>query len=235
MLNKADAVSVELKTMPWLQKQRWARRLRHYTFRCGCGAEFTVSSADIKKHSGLCKKCSRARTASIVSEATKRRVPAFHALYSRLKYNLDRLDQPLELTFEEFLEFTKIKTCHYCDCPIVWAERNLSYNGQRYNLDRKDNAIGYCKDNLVVACWNCNELKGCRLTYEEMVAAMNAISEVRRRSPPSGLRSALHSESVFNKPQRERDRARNCSARRRLHAREHIEQHRSSPEAHIAI
>jgi phage-related protein len=64
------------------------------------------------------------------------------------------------LTFEEFLEFTKIGHCHYCGNPITWnsyRHKQKGYNG--YNLDRKDNGGGYAKDNCVVCCEVCNYMK----------------------------------------------------------------------------
>lgn len=73
------------------------------------------------------------------------------------------------LTYEEFLKFTCIHQCHYCHAPITWAEYNARGVGirSRYNLDRKDNAQGYFKQNLVVCCKRCNWSKGNRYTYAE--------------------------------------------------------------------
>ena len=36
----------------------------------------------------------------------------------------------------------------------------------KYNLDRKDNSIGYSKNNCVVCCSTCNYIKGDKFTYE---------------------------------------------------------------------
>ncbi len=69
------------------------------------------------------------------------------------------------LTYEEFLNFVKIKECFYCNFPIRWEPFGNKVYG--YNLDRKDNKIGYRKDNLVVCCWKCNDLKGNRISFED--------------------------------------------------------------------
>jgi hypothetical protein len=67
-----------------------------------------------------------------------------------------------------FLEFTNIKNCHYCNGDINWSEyQSINFQkSQAYNLDRKDNNLGYTKDNCVVCCGRCNLSKGDRFTYD---------------------------------------------------------------------
>lgn len=72
-----------------------------------------------------------------------------------------------ELTFEDFIEYTKIGICHYCEAPIMWTDYNINRNSGAYNLDRKDNSIGYNKDNCVVCCERCNKGKGNGFSYDE--------------------------------------------------------------------
>lgn len=67
------------------------------------------------------------------------------------------------------MEFTTNKNCHYCGADIFWAEYNTNTNGSNYNLDRKDNAIGYSKENCVACCGRCNESKSNHFTYEQFV------------------------------------------------------------------
>ena len=61
---------------------------------------------------------------------------------------------PVQMTFEEFVSFTKINKCHYCGDPVTWLKHMSGKLGRRYrcNLDRTDNQIGYTKDNCVVCC-----------------------------------------------------------------------------------
>jgi len=78
------------------------------------------------------------------------------------------------LSFDEFLKFTEIKNCHYCDGGIVWREYSRlealkDGRGFGYNLDRVNNDKGYEKENLVVCCTFCNQLKRNLLTYEDMI------------------------------------------------------------------
>ena len=64
------------------------------------------------------------------------------------------------------------KKCHYCG--LSFDELNLIddilNNGvRRLSVDRKNNDIGYIKENLVLACKRCNSIKLDFFTYEEMV------------------------------------------------------------------
>ena len=70
----------------------------------------------------------------------------------------------VSLTYEQFLEFTKQPDCHYCGKALNWKPHSSS-NG--YKLDRKDNSLGYSKDNCVVCCPRCNRSKSDHFTYEE--------------------------------------------------------------------
>lgn len=96
------------------------------------------------------------------------------------------------MSYEEFLTFTKIDKCHYCNESIIWSEHTTyrdEYIGsgktkninRKYNLDRKDNSKGYTKDNCVVCCSLCNYVKGRHLTYEEMLLVGETISEVHKK------------------------------------------------------
>lgn len=79
------------------------------------------------------------------------------------------------VTYDDFVTYTNISDCHYCGGSVSWAMYSLGDipTGHRYNLDRKNNTLGYHKDNLVVCCWPCNNAKGSLLSYEEMVAVGN--------------------------------------------------------------
>ena len=43
---------------------------------------------------------------------------------------------------------------------------------------RKDNDIGYVKNNLVVCCWECNRLKSDRFTYKEFIKLSPILKEI---------------------------------------------------------
>lgn len=75
-----------------------------------------------------------------------------------------------ELSYDDFVSFTTTRNCHYCGNIVTWAEHTPEKiaNGFRSNLDRKDNSVGYIVGNLVVCCWECNNAKSSRLSYDEM-------------------------------------------------------------------
>lgn len=69
-------------------------------------------------------------------------------LYKSYKYDANRRNIPFLISYEEFLVFQNQK-CFYCnDHP------------DKIGLDRKDNNLGYDKDNIVACCKSCNFLKG---------------------------------------------------------------------------
>ena len=104
-----------------------------------------------------------------INTGLKNRIRPYEALYNKLIYDSKREHKANLLSYEEFLEFTKISSCHYCTAPIAWSEHNFK-NGWAYNLDRKDNNTGYLKDNCVVCCTRCNFSKSDRFSYDEWYA-----------------------------------------------------------------
>ncbi len=95
----------------------------------------------------------------------------FESLYKYLMGDATKRGKTVELTFEQFLEFTEQPLCHYCSEPVEWQpfRTHRGNSSRRYNLDRKDNNAGYCQSNLVVCCWPCNDYKR-KHTYEWMLA-----------------------------------------------------------------
>jgi len=72
----------------------------------------------------------------------------------------------VELTYSEYLTFTTTKECHYCHIPIDWRPHWSNPSG--HHLDRKDNCIGYTKDNCVVCCGPCNKIKSDHFKHWQM-------------------------------------------------------------------
>jgi hypothetical protein len=81
------------------------------------------------------------------------------------------------ISYEEFLEYTKIKECFYCGSKVTWSEHHPAKTGSwAYNLDRIDPSIGYTIGNLVVSCGNCNRAKG-SLTKEEFINHCHKVAD----------------------------------------------------------
>jgi len=148
-----------------LQKGKYQKRETVFVYLCSCGEEIHLRKSDIKKVSGKCRNCAD-KTAALLRGQKNRKEP-FRALYTTFCYRAKREGKQTVLSFENFLEFTKIKNCHYCNESVFWAEHNLNQNGSSYNLDRKNNKLGYSTDNCVVCCWRCNESKKDNFSYED--------------------------------------------------------------------
>ena len=144
-----------------------------YIYDCiECGAnEIQCEQKYLIKHSGKCIYC------------VHKGVP-FQSSYKHMKDGVvrnnkrRRKQKTFDLTFEEFLEFTNISQCHYCNMPINWV-RHTGSGQYRYNLDRKDSSIGYSKENCVVCCKRCNYMKGDQFSYEEFVNVVDLLQSLR--------------------------------------------------------
>jgi hypothetical protein len=125
--------------------------------KCSCGKTSPVTSSALRH--GESKQC------AVCARKGRRKRP-YERLYNRLT---TRASLEVSLTYEEFLEFVTVTTCHYCDLHIHWIEQGTG----AYNLDRKDNSLGYSKDNCVVCCKECNYIKGAKFSYEHMLKLCN--------------------------------------------------------------
>jgi len=142
---------------------------------CTCGTKVEVSSWALNDNSDVISKtqscgCLNREHCAAVGRSQRKR-PYEHT-YLTLKRAAAFRKRTISLTFEEFLEFTYVRECHYCGAPITWTEYSTNKGGrhnQAYNLDRKDSVLGYTKDNCVVCCARCNYGKSDRFTYEEWV------------------------------------------------------------------
>jgi hypothetical protein len=147
--------------------------IRRYRCRCVCGVERDVTVSSLVKAMEGNTRCG-SRSCGCIFE-----LRPYEATYRLLLDVGKRRDWPLSLTYEEFLEFTKIQTCHYCGAEITWYVKHDP--APKYNLDRKDNTVGYTKENLVVCCARCNRAKGNNFTYDEWLQ-LGAIIESWRAS-----------------------------------------------------
>lgn len=129
-----------------------------YIFKCKkCPKLIKSKSYYLEKHSGLCRSC------------VMKKPPFFHT-YTRFKNTAKYEGHSNTLNFEDFLKFTEIKNCHYCNTKILWMEyqyHNNQYTRGGYFLDRKNNNLGYSIENCVVSCTKCNKAKSDKYTYEE--------------------------------------------------------------------
>jgi hypothetical protein len=125
---------------------------------CDCGSQREVSTCSLKN--GRSQSCG-------CRNREKVRIRPFEALYNRFCATAKAAEREVELTYEEFVEFTKSVKCYYCWSLIRWTMYGVTRNGAAYNLDRMDNTQGYRTDNLVVCCKKCNFGKSSEYTHDE--------------------------------------------------------------------
>lgn len=106
----------------------------------------------------------------------KRKRP-FEARYNNFLAKT-KLDNPkTDITYEDYLQYTKIPNCHYCERPINWQPYGDNIPG--FFLDRKDNNKTHTKDNVVVCCGPCNSTKRNYFNYEEFLLVGPILKQIR--------------------------------------------------------
>lgn len=147
------------------------RKKGYYRFLCKkeeCLNEIKISSDQhaLNTASGMCKSCS------------KHRAP-FLSHWKNLFH--DFRGTVVTISYEEFLKFTQIKNCHYCDTNIPWQPHTrLNKKSTAYYLDRKDNNGPYSVQNCVVCCTRCNRMKSNKFSYDEFLKFAPALKEIER-------------------------------------------------------
>ncbi|MCU1326659.1 MAG: hypothetical protein JWN34_2029 [Bryobacterales bacterium] len=125
--------------------------------KCGNKTQRVSSHQLIAGRSKGCRRC---------AVKPRMRLRPFEALFLKASRSAARERHGFSLTYDEFVAAIQPE-CHYCLAPLVWAEHNVNRGAQAYNLDRKDNALGYSAQNVVACCKRCNHGKGARFTHKE--------------------------------------------------------------------
>lgn len=133
---------------------------------CACGKRFTTRSQCLIL--GYTTSC-----------GCKRKIRPYEALYNCFVAQAGRV-HAVELTYEDFLVFTKEKFCLYCQAPVTWAEFNPQKHGQNYNLDRMNNSLWYTNENCIVCCTPCNMRRGDKFTHDQFLEIGDLIRRWRR-------------------------------------------------------
>ena len=154
-------------------------RRAYWLCKCACGTIKEVP-ADNLNH-GRRKVTTSCGCWQKETTATRTRHEPYHNVFNHLRKGARERNIEVDLSFDDFLTFTRHTNCHYCDDILEWSEYGgpLKYIG--HNLDRKDNAKGYSVANCVPCCPRCNRAKSAAFSYEEWVEIGRAIKRHRER------------------------------------------------------
>lgn len=173
VLKKENAIKIEI-----VKATKCSYRL--YYFNCSsCYNEIKTRATYLKTHSGLCISCSAKIT--IKTAQIKNRLRPYEAKYNILKQKCPETD----LTYDDYLEFTKIPNCHYCEKTMNWEPYQT--NNMGFWLDRMDNNIGHLKGNLVVCCGDCNRTKRDLFSYNEFMLLAPVLKQIRLNKEVNNL------------------------------------------------
>lgn len=145
---------------------------------CDCGNHKIVYGFHLTN--GHTKSCGCLQREGIANRSKRR---PYEFLFNILKHNAQVAQRECDITYNDFVQFTSTTKCHYCGDTIIWNPRRMRKKNYAaaYHLDRKDNYLGYTKDNRVVCCSLCNSTKTNQFSYEEMCEIGKVIGEIKRR------------------------------------------------------
>lgn len=143
--------------------------------KCDCGNTTTTYSQYLRN--GDTKSCGCYEHSMYGKTSLKK---PYEWIYNNLKRAAKKSNKHCYITYEEFLDFTKNSKCYYCGSLVKWYEHTSKGIGCcGYNLDRKNNSVGYTKENCVVCCRICNSMK-LKMTVEKFVAHIHKIFQNRK-------------------------------------------------------
>lgn len=139
---------------------------------CSCGNTGAVNSQDLRDgHSRSCG----CLVIDIVRERSVKLDSGLSKLLRQYKASARHRKFEFNLDIENFKILTS-SPCHYCgQFPIKISIKQAVAGSYVFNgIDRKNNLIGYTKENSVTCCEPCNFLKK-DMPYEEFIRRVNAI------------------------------------------------------------
>lgn len=95
------------------------------------------------------------------------------SIYKTIKGASVARKMPIKVSKKDFLLwYEKVeKKCHYCNLPEKYCEitaNAINRNVRRLTIDRIDNNKAYSINNILIACYWCNQIKGRILSKKEM-------------------------------------------------------------------
>lgn len=131
----------------------------YWRCKCMCGKEISVLGVYLTGNKTTNCGCQTSRLLGNANSKPKGEA-ARNAIFASYKSNAKRKGRLFELSNDDMILLVN-GNCYYCGCPPSSVKDTKKCNGQFiYNgIDRKDNNIGYTKDNCVSCCRTCNQLK----------------------------------------------------------------------------
>lgn len=168
MLDKNKALDIIIK------KSKSNSTYKTYIFKClDCENLIKAQSSQLKTHSGKCRKC------------TQKLRPYEHILNELTHNCLNKTNHHINLNYEDFIKIITNSNCHYCNKELKFSkytrDENSNYMSRAYQLDRKNNNLGYTKENVVPCCWKCNRIKSNIYTYEDFIKLSPILKEIHNK------------------------------------------------------
>jgi len=107
------------------------------------------------------------------------------AIYQILRWSAKKRNIDFLITLEDFKLWynNQEQKCYYCNRTLNEIQQDIRENDKynhRLTIDRKDNAKGYSLDNITLACYRCNTIKGDYFTEKEMVEIGRIVFGINR-------------------------------------------------------
>lgn len=168
----AKSKDVTGETFGWLtaikriKGSKYSGKSALWLFRCVCGKYIIKPIHNVKRGRGDSCGCKHGEKMNKTKGFKE-----YEWLFTKFKGQCIKRKIKVNISLREFLEFTKIDKCHYCNSIIRWAKHSPDCGKEPenhgYHLDRKDTAMPYNKENCVVCCNRCNYGKSNAFSYEE--------------------------------------------------------------------
>lgn len=149
---------------------------------CRCGTETIVGGRELRNGKTISCGCYQKECQSdrMKGKSYRKRKP-YQWIYTILLSSAKRSERKCDISYDDFLKFTKVNICHYCGDIIPWSPHG-KYKREicSYFLDRKDNSLDYTNENCVVCCSICNRAKGYEFSHDEMILLGPEIRQIKQ-------------------------------------------------------
>lgn len=154
---------------------------------CACGNTITASAFSLVV--GHKKSCGCLIKDIGLNKRKEKSIAGFNRLYTSLKRRAYIKKLNFDITKDQLLLLSN-QQCYYCNCPPRQSSKHSKSIGVSQNLidhsefiynglDRIDNSKGYCIDNVIACCGECNKLRSDRLSVKETEEVVKLLKQLR--------------------------------------------------------